>query len=111
MSQDVINEASAMSVLAKCYGMTNSPTAPSTLRYRLKDLTNDRVVTDWTPLTPAAEVEIELSAEQNRIYADGGRPFQRFEQRALVVQANYDSPTQHAQEIQYMIKNLRGFDS
>ena len=111
MSLDTVNEASTMNVLTKFYGLSNVPTVPSSVRYRLKDITNDRVVTDWTDLVPALEVEIEISAEENQIYLDGRRPFQRFETRALVVQANYGTPTQYVAELQYMIKNLRGFDS
>ena len=52
-----------------------------------------------------------MTAEDNIIYMDGARPFQRFEERVLVVQVNYDTSTQIAEEIRYLIKNLRGFDS
>jgi hypothetical protein len=111
MTREVVNEASTMNVQAKFWGSTNLPSTPLSVRYRIKDVTNDRVVRDWTALTPASSVEIEVTAEDNAIYGDGSRPFQRFETRVLVVQANYDTSTQIAEEITYRIKNLRGFDS
>jgi hypothetical protein len=111
MTREVVNEASTMSVTAKFYGHANVPSTPSSLRYRVKDVTNDRVVTDWTDIAPAQQVEIEVTAEENEIHNDGSRRFQRFEERVIVVQANYDTDTQYAEEIRYLIKNLRGFDS
>lgn len=100
-----------MNVQAKFFGRANEQSTPASIRYRIKDVTNDRIVTDWTAVTPAHSIDIEISAQENAIYQDGSRPFQRFETRVLVVQANYDTETQCSNEIQYMIKNLRGFDS
>lgn len=96
---------------ARFWGASNVASTPSTIRYRIKDVTNDRVVKDWTTVTPAHEVQIEVSAADNGVYLDGQRPFRRFEERVLVIQANYDEDTQYAEEIRYLIKNLRGFDS
>jgi hypothetical protein len=111
MTREVVNEASTINVQAKFYNKTNQLSTPTSIRYRIKDVTNDRVVKDWTTLTAASSVEIEITADENAIYMDGSRPFQRFEERVLVVQANYDTDTQYAEEIRYLIKNLRGFDS
>jgi hypothetical protein len=111
MTREVVNEASTMTVSAKFYGLSNVASTPSTVRYRIKDVTNDRVVKDWTTVTPAQSIEIAISAEDNEIYLDSTRPFKRFEERVLVIQANYDTETQYTEEIRYLIKNLRGFDS
>ena len=111
MTREVINEASTMTVTAKFYGASNQPSTPSTVRYRIKDVTNDRVVKDWTTVTAAQSIEIAVAAEDNEIYMDGSRTFQRFEERVLAIQANYDTDTQFTEEIRYLIKNLRGFDS
>jgi hypothetical protein len=111
VTREVINEASTMTVLTKFFGNSNVPTTPATIRYRIKDVDNDRIVKDWTTVTPAQSVEIAVAAEDNEIYMDGSTPFNRFEERVLVVQANYDTATQFTQEIRYLIKNLRGFDS
>jgi hypothetical protein len=111
MTREVVNEASTMTVMAEFYGTANIASTPSTVRYRIKDVTNDRVVRDWTTLSPAHQIEITVTADDNEIYLDGIRPFKRFEERVLVIQANYDTDTQFAEEIRYLIKNLRGFDS
>lgn len=111
MTREVVNEASIMVVQAKFFGRSNQPVTPNSLRYRVKDVTNDRVVTDWTVIAPAQSVQVEVTAEENAVYLDGQRPFQRFEERVLVLQANYDTESQYAEEIRYLIKNLRGFDS
>lgn len=111
MTREVINEASTMTVTAKFYGLANAPSTPSSIRYRIKDVTNDRVVKDWASVTAAQSIEIAVAAQDNEIYMDGQRPFKRFEERVLVIQANYDTDTQYTEEIRYLIKNLRGFDS
>lgn len=111
MTREVVNEASTMTVVARFYGASNVPSTPSTVRYRIKDVTNDRIVKDWTDITAAQQVEISVAASDNAIYMDGQRPFKRFEERVLAIQANYDVDTQYTEEIRYLIKNLRGFDS
>lgn len=111
MTREVVNEASAFTVRTKFEGTNRLPTTPASARYRIYDVTNSRVVRDWTVLTPAETVDIEITADDNLIYSDGRRPFRRFEERVVVVQANYDTETQFAHEERYLIKNLRGFDS
>jgi hypothetical protein len=110
MSRDLINEASAFTLMAR-FARANVATVPSTVRYRIKDVTNDRLVTDWTDVTPASAVTIEVTAEENEIYQDSSRPFRRREERVISVQANYDTDSQYTEEIRYLIRNLHGFDS
>lgn len=111
MTREVVNEASTFTVVAKFFGLRDVPATPSSVRYRIKDVSNDRIVRDWTPLIPAREIDIEVSAADNRIYNDSSQRFRRWEERVLVIQANFDEDTQYANEIRYLIKNLRGFDS
>lgn len=111
MTREVVNEASAFTVRTTFEGINKVLTTPSSARYRIYDVSNERVVRDWTVLTAAQVVDIEITADDNRIYRDGQRPFKRFEERVITVQANYDTETQFTQEERYLIKNLRGFDS
>lgn len=111
MSRETVNEASTMTVRVAFFGTTGSQSAPATARYRIKDVTNDRIVRDWTDLIPAEEVDIEIPAGDNSVYMDGSRPFRRFEERVVTIQANYESDIQYMDEIRYLVKNLRGFDS
>lgn len=105
MSRNVINEASTFTARARFSA------APLSLRYLIKDVDNDRIVRDWTTLPPAAEVEFSVIASDNAIYHDRRGRKRRTETRVLTMQANYNSDTQFTKEIEYVIRNLRGFDS
>jgi hypothetical protein len=111
MAKDVVNESSAMTIEARFTARNNAPVTPISVRYRVKDLTNDRVVTDWVDVTPASEVFFEITAEENNVYDDDSRRLNYFEERVVAVQANYGTDSQYADEYRYLIKNLRGFDS
>lgn len=111
MADDIVNEGSTCSIVAAFFSASNAVLTPATARYRIKDVSNDRIVKDWTVVTPAHEIQIDISAQDNGIYGDGGRSFKRFEDRVVVVQANYDTDAQYTKETAYRIKNLRGFDS
>jgi hypothetical protein len=109
MARRVINEGSACTATARFLGSSAATVTPATVHYRLKDVTNNRIVTDWTEVDTAASVDIEITADENLIYADS--PYQMFEERAVIVAANKDTPTQYVYEHRYLIKNLKGFDS
>jgi hypothetical protein len=110
MSHDVVNESSVFTLRTRFYG-TTGPQVPSTARYRIRDVTNDRVVRDWTTMTPALFVDIQVIASDNDVYSDQPGLRYHFEERVLVVEANYDTDIQYADEYRYVIKNLRGFES
>lgn len=110
MAREFVNEGSACTVRAR-FSNLGVLTAPASIRYRIKDVTNDRIVTDWTDVPAASSIEIEVTAEENAIYNDSSQAFRLWEHRVLVVQANYDTDNQFANEIPYMIRNLRGFNS
>lgn len=113
---DIVNEASVYKKRVRFGGYSSTgmriAITPSSLRYRIYDLTNNRIVRDWTVVTPSTYVDIQINASENSIYSDS-TPSPRFyqEERVLTVQANYDTDTQFADECRYLIKNLRGFES
>lgn len=111
MAKDIVNEASAMTIEARFTTRTSTPVVPSSVRYRIKDLTNNRVVTDWTPIDAASTVTIDITADENDVYHDRPGLQYYFEERVVSVQANYGTETQYADEYRYAIKNLRGFES
>lgn len=111
MAKDVVNETSAFTLRTRYFGLGSSPQTPASLRYRIRDVSNDRIVRDWTILTPAELVDIFVSAPDNEIYDDDSRRRNHFEERVISVQANYDTDSQYADEYRYLIKNLRGFES
>jgi hypothetical protein len=103
--RNVINESSTFTARARLSA------TPLSLRYLIKDIDNDRIVRDWTTLAPAALVEFSVIASDNDIYNDRRGKKKRTESRVLTIQANYDTDTQFTKEIEYVIRNLRGFDS
>ncbi len=104
---DYVNESSTFTLEVEFFNQFNSPAAPNAARYLIRDLSNDRVVRDWTALVPATAVNIEVAASDNDIYEHTPRN-RRFEQRVLTVQANPGESTQHVDEYEYWVRNLSG---
>lgn len=102
-----VNESSTLTVQARFYSQANDPVAPVSARYLIRDVSNDRVVRDWTSVAPAASVEIQIAASDNDIYEHAPRQ-RRFEKRVLTVQANAGEITQYADEFEYWVRNLAG---
>lgn len=105
-----VNESSTLTVRTQFYNQANDPTAPVTARYLIRDVSNDRVVRDWTSIAPAASVEIQIAASDNDIYEHTPRQ-RRFEKRVLTVQANAGDITQYVDEFEYWVRNLAGIDN
>jgi hypothetical protein len=105
MSRDSVNEGSACTIRVRCYDSDDTNVVPLSLRYRLRDLTNERTIIDWTNLAPALFVDVVVEAESNAIYSD----INLSEEHVLSVQANYDDPNQFARDFRYVVMNLQGF--
>jgi len=104
---EYVNESSTFTLEVDFYNQFNDPAAPNALRYLIRDLSNDRLVRDWTALTPAASIDIEVAASDNDIYERTPRN-RRFEKRVVTVQANPGETTQHVDEFEYWVRNLAG---
>lgn len=102
-----VNESSAMTVRARFFNETGSLVAPTTARYLIRDISNDRLVRDWTSLSPAATIDIAVTATDNEIQASRQHG-KRFEHRVVTVQADEGTATQRTDEIEYWIRNLAG---
>lgn len=102
-----VNEASTCTVRARFRDVNHQLVTPSTVRYLVKDVSNNRIVKDWTSVTPGSEISIEISGVDNEMYAYRQRPF---EHRVVTVQANADEVTQRTDEVEYYIRNLHGID-
>lgn len=103
---EYINEASTMTVRARFFDTANDLVVPLGVSYSITDLTNGRVVRDWTDVTPAAEVDIVISATDNLLF--NTRTAKRFEQRVVTFKVNAGEPTQRTAEIEYWLRNLSG---
>jgi hypothetical protein len=102
-----VNESSTLTVQTRFYDQSNDPSAPNTARYLIRDVSNDRIVRDWTSLVPASSIDIQIAASDNDLY-DNTPKQRRFEKRVLTVQANADELTQFTDEFEYWVRNLAG---
>jgi hypothetical protein len=105
-----VNESSTITVQTRFYSQSNDPLAPNTARYLIRDVTNDRVVRDWTTLVPAATIDIQIAASDNDLHSPT-RKQKRFEERVLTVQANVGEITQYTDEFKYWVRNLAGVEN
>jgi hypothetical protein len=102
-----VNESSAMTVRARFFNDTGALVVPISVRYLIRDLTNDREVRGWTSLSPAQVIDIPVSASDNEIQ-NTGRQAKRFERRVVTVQADQGTANQRTDEIEYWVRNLAG---
>lgn len=102
-----VNESSAMTVRARFFNETGDLVTPTTARYLIRDISNDREVRAWTTLSPAATIDIPITASDNDLY-EHSRSRKRFERRVVTVQADEGTATQRTDEIEYYIRDLAG---
>ena len=108
---ELIEEGSTVTFTVRFFDASGDPVIPLTARYRIKDLTNDRVVRDWTAIDAADTVDIPIIASDNNVLDRDRRNRKRIEERSLVVQANYGTDSQYVREEIYRIRNQRGWVS
>lgn len=102
-----VNESSAMTVRARFFNETGDLVTPTTARYLIRDISNDRLVRDWTSMSPAATVDIQVTASDNDLY-EHARRGKKFERRVVTVQADTGTATQRTDEIEYWVRDLAG---
>lgn len=98
-----LNEGSAFS--AEAYFRAGSQaSAPSTVHYRIDCLTTCRTVRDVTSVSPAAAVEIAITASDNAILCDGDER----EVKQLTVIADKGADAQAVGAVRWTVENLKG---
>lgn len=107
----VVNELSTFTVQFTFKGEGGEEVVPDSARYLIYDTDNNRVVLDWTELTPESIVRVNIPASVNAVYQDRRGRKRRTECRVITVQSNYDQDSQTSAEVEYAVRNLRGFDS
>ena len=101
-----INEASTCTVRARFYDPASVAVTPTTARWRLRDVTNGRVLQDWTDVAVTnVYADITVPAQLNVIQNDRVR----YQEHALSVQANVGDTEQYTDEVRYKVKNLSAF--
>ena len=80
-------------------------TAPTTADYRIDCVTTGKNIKGWTSLTPAASIDITITATDNALQDQG----LKIEKRQITVSADRGTSTEKRNIISYHLKNIRGF--
>jgi hypothetical protein len=110
----VCNEGSTFNLQTEFFGlvgMSRVPLSPGSVRYRIKDIENNRVVRDWTSVSPSASIVITVIASDNVIYDKSSRNRNRRQSMSIVVQTDPGLDSQYDDEFLYEVRNLRGYES
>lgn len=83
---------------------TKAAATPTTIQYRIDDLTTRIEVTDWTTVSAASSITIAISPTQNAIQDDSSR----FERRQLLVKADDGLSTQAIGQAVWRVVNYFG---
>jgi hypothetical protein len=103
---NTVKEASVCTVRARFFDGNDVPATPTSARWRLRDVTNDRLLQDWTPITVTSDTaQIVVPASLNAISNDR----RRYQEHALSVQANVGETEQYTDEVRYKVQNLSAF--
>jgi len=102
-----IREGSVCTIRTRFFNALSLPALPTTARYRLRDITNNRTVVDWTDVIPGTSVDVTILPESNAIYRDSVA----YQEHAFVMQADSGLSTQWTDEVRYQIQNLSGYES
>ena len=77
-------------------------TVPANVHWKLRNLTNDSTVVDWTAVAAGSEVSIDISAAHLAIIDDDNQR----EVQELTVAANYGLASQVPETIRWNVVNL-----
>ena len=80
---------------------------PTTVHYKIYNLTREEIVKDWTSVAAAGEVSITVTASLNDLEDNSyGSVAERFE---LLVASNRGLSTQVIGRAPYKVRNIRGY--
>jgi hypothetical protein len=100
----VVREGSTCTIRTRFFNADKQPAIPQTTHYRLTDVTNRRVVTDWTAITPGSFVDVTIPGSSNAIYRDNVLA----QVHAFTLQADRGLSSQWTDEVVYLVENLSG---
>ena len=81
-------------------------TTPTTVHYRIDDLTGRQELLDWTLLNPWSEISFLISSAMNEIKDDSNS----MERRQLTIKTDSGLETQVIQAVEWQIRNLQGIE-
>ena len=81
-------------------------TTPANVYWTLRNITADKTIVDWTQVSAAASLEIDIAAQYVRIEDDSNPR----EIQELTVPANYGTAGQVPEVVRWTVKNLSAFN-
>jgi hypothetical protein len=103
---NTVKESSALTLRVRFFDDNDTPSTPTSARWRLFDVSNGKVLQEWTDLPVSSSVaQIIVPAQLNAINNDR----RRFQEHALSVQANVGETEQYTDEVRYKVQNLSAF--
>ena len=97
-----VNEKSTSYVSVSFVDKTGAQATPTSVTYRLDCATNSQQIIDWTSVSPAASLEIQISSTQNAIINQQNDT----ERRVVTVRAVYGASDELHAEHYFIVQNL-----
>ena len=100
------HERSAFTTTAYYRDANDAADTPTTIDYRIDDLTTNTVITNWTSATPGVSVNITVTPTENRMISNRNK----WERRQVTVSADKGLSTETRDIVQFKVLNTGGFD-
>ena len=101
-----VKERNSITVNAYFRDSSNAASAPTTVHYRIDDLSTKRNITGWTSASAASSVNIVIKSAENKIIDHANAR----ERRQITVAADKGTTTETRDTIEYFIENILGYD-
>ena len=101
-----VKERNSIPVTAFFRDSSNAASVPTTVHYRIDDLTTNQKITDWTSVTAAASVTITVTSAENKIVHQGDKR----ERRQITVSADKGTTTETRDTAEWFVENIGGFE-
>lgn len=95
------NERTSLRVTARMRS-GRLPVSPTTVHYKLMNLTRNQTLIDWTAVTPSADVQIDLDARVLNVE-------RREEEFEITIVGDKDTEEQVTKEHSFTLRNRRAF--
>ena len=101
-----IKERNSIPVTAYFRDSSNAAAAPTTVHYRIDDITTHTEILTWTSVSTASSVTITIKSSENKIVNQGDVR----ERRQITVSADKGTTTETRDTAEWFIENIGGFD-
>lgn len=100
-----VKERSAITVTAYFRDAADAAEAPTTIHYRIDDLSTNVRITDWTSVSAASSASISITAAENKI----NNHWNEFERRQITVSADKGLDGETRDTATWLVENIGGF--